>query len=156
MQIVYLADCPLHVSLLAEWCHEQWGYLSPKRTLKEVENKFADLLNIDKIPFALVAVENEKPIAMASLTVNDMDTYPELTPWLASVYVVPEFRKKGIGKKIVQSVLEKAKEQQFQKVYLFTMDQEHWYAQMGFQVLEKTTYHDENVTVMICDVALLC
>ena len=151
MQVVYLADCPQYITVLAKWCHEQWGYLNPNRTLAEVEINFSELLNLDRIPFALVVIDGGKAIAMASLDLQDMDVYPDLTPWLASVYVVPAHRKKGIGSKIVKAVLEKAKQHHVKKVYFFTMDQEHWYAKMGFQVLQKTNYHNEDVTVMVLD-----
>lgn len=151
MQVVYLADYPQYVPVLAKWCHEQWGYLSPNRTLEKVVANFSDLLSREQVPFSLVMLDGKKPVAMASIYLQDMDIYPDLTPWLASVYVVPEYRKKGNGSKIVQTVLEKAKQLHIGKLYLFTMDQQHWYAKMGFQVLQKTNYHNEDVTVMVSD-----
>ena len=39
-----------------------------------------------------------------------MDTRKELSPWLASVFVAPEFRKWGIGSKLVLHVMEQARE----------------------------------------------
>jgi predicted N-acetyltransferase YhbS len=155
IQIVYLAECPQYVQLLAKWCHEQWGYLSPNRTLKDVEANFSKLLSMSQIPFSLVVLDDKKPVAMASLELQDMDIYPELTPWLASVYVVPDYRKKGIGSKVVKTILEKAKEQHIEKIYLFTMDQEHWYNKMKFQVLQKTKYYGEDVTVMFNEIGYL-
>ena len=52
----------------------------------------------------------------AAIIEHDMDTRMELSPWLASVFVAPEFRKRGIGSKLVTHVMEQAKNNKIKNI----------------------------------------
>jgi GNAT superfamily N-acetyltransferase len=45
-------------------------------------------------------------VGTATLLAQDVDTeqWPELSPWLAAVYVVPEYRHRGIGAALVPAL----------------------------------------------------
>jgi GNAT superfamily N-acetyltransferase len=45
----------------------------------------------------------------AAIIDSDMDTRPELTPWLASVFVAKEFRNQGVGSRLVEHVMEEVR-----------------------------------------------
>lgn len=102
------------------------------------------------VPTTFIAV-NDELLGSAAVIEHDMDTRMELTPWLASVYVTPEFRKQGIGSKLVLHVMEKAKENNIDKLYLFTPDREAFYARLDWTTIEKTNYHGYDVTIMYVD-----
>ena len=70
-------------------------------------------------------------VGSASLIAQDMDTRPELSPWLASVYVAAEHRRQGIGSALVRRVAQEAAALGVETLYLFTPDQEHFYARLG-------------------------
>jgi len=107
MQIGYLADHAAFVPTLARWHHAQWSYLSPGDS---VERRIAGLRKQSgrrQIPTTFVAYDTTKAgdkvlIGSASLIAQDMDTRPELSPWLASVYVAAEHRRQGIGSSLVR------------------------------------------------------
>ena len=46
---------------------------------------------------------------MVSLKENDLWSRKDLNPWMASLYVVPEYRGKGIGSSLVTHAAETAK-----------------------------------------------
>jgi GNAT superfamily N-acetyltransferase len=154
MRIVYLADCPQHLVAIATWVHGQWGHLVPSRTLEQVEAKFRKHLNRDHAPLTLVALEGDEPggdgtpVGTASIFLQDMSTRPELSPWMASVYVSPAFRRRGIGSQLVQAVEAKARDLGLARLYLYTPDQERLYDRLGWVTLEHTVYLGEAVVIM--------
>ena len=96
----------------------------------------------------MVAITDETVIGIVSLKVNDMDTRPELTPWLAGLYVVPAYRRRGIGHRLVQAAIAKASEFRVEKLYLYTPGAERFYAALGWRLLEHTQYQEIPVSVM--------
>ncbi|WP_165694121.1 GNAT family N-acetyltransferase, partial [Teichococcus deserti] len=50
---------------------------------------------------SFVLLEDGAPAGTASLAAADLDERPELTPWLAGVYVRPESRRRGYGARLV-------------------------------------------------------
>ena len=77
-----------------------------------------------------------------------MDTKQELSPWLASVFVSPENRSRGIGSELVIQVMNQARDAGIKTLYLFTPDKEHFYIRLGWQPISKEIYRDHMVTVM--------
>jgi N-acetylglutamate synthase-like GNAT family acetyltransferase len=72
----------------------------------------------------------------------------DLSPWLASVYVDPPFRNRGIGASLVQRVAQEARTLGFPTLYLFTPDRAAFYANLGWQVVERDEWNGCQVTVM--------
>lgn len=69
-------------------------------------------------------------------------------PWLASVFVVPEWRGKGIASALVKRVEAEAAAHGFERIYLYTPDQQALYRRLGWQDREDVEYRKEHVTVM--------
>ncbi len=72
----------------------------------------------------------------------------DLTPWLAAVYVLPEFRRRGIGGQLVRAIEAAAIRLQLERLYLFTPDQEAFYARLGWSVLETVEYRHQSNVIM--------
>jgi N-acetylglutamate synthase-like GNAT family acetyltransferase len=154
MEIVGLAEHPEFIPTLAVWHHNQWAYLNPDGS---VEKRIASLkaeLESDGIPKTFVAVSGNTLLGSASLIPHDMETRMELSPWLASVFVAPELRKRGVGSALVQHVIQEARSLGWRTIYLFTMpDKESFYARLGWSLMEKTDYHGHRVVIMSADTA---
>jgi GNAT superfamily N-acetyltransferase len=71
------------------------------------------------MPYTFTAVADTLPIGMASLKENDLWSRKEINPWLASVYVLPEFRNYGVGSLLIGKVLEKSASMNFKRLHLF-------------------------------------
>jgi N-acetylglutamate synthase-like GNAT family acetyltransferase len=104
------------------------------------------------IPKTFVALENDQIVGTASLVEDDMPTRPELTPWLAAVYVLPEFRHRGIGLALVKAAMREAEALGVERLYLFTPDRVRFYNRLGWKVIEHTEYRGQNVTIMSYEV----
>jgi len=143
-----LIDCPQHLPQVAAWIFDEWGHLTQGLTLDKVETHLQNHLNRDAIPLTVVANQDQLPVGTASLMLNDLSNRPELSPWLASVYVTPEYRKQGVGSQLVSAVEKIGHRLGVQKLYLFTPDQERFYARLGWSVLDHTEYRGEQVVIM--------
>jgi GNAT superfamily N-acetyltransferase len=58
-------------------------------------------LNADPIPFALVAHDGMKFPGTSSVIKADLAERPQLTPWVAAVWVDPQARQRGVGAALV-------------------------------------------------------
>jgi len=59
-------------------------------------------LNADPIPFALVAHDGAEFLGTSSVITADLPERPQLTPWVAAVWVEPQARRHGIGAALVE------------------------------------------------------
>ena len=151
MRIEYLADHEKRIPTLARWHHGQWGYLNPGVAIEEYVSHLRKHLGRMQIPTTFVALSNEDLLGSASLVEYDMTTRMDLFPWLASVFVAPEYRNRGVGSALVERVVEEAMALEIPVLYLFTPDREGFYARMGWSVLERSEYKVESVVSMsIC------
>lgn len=146
--ISYLADCPEHIPTLATWHDAQWGELNPLNDVAARIERLQTHLQPGTIPTTFVAREGDELLGSASLVVNDLDIRPELTPWLASVYVTPRARFQGVGTLLVQRVMQEARDLGVPQLYLFTLDQERFYTRLGWQLVERTEWRGREITVM--------
>jgi GNAT superfamily N-acetyltransferase len=146
-RIEYLADHLSCVPTLARWHHAQWSYLD---TNVPVEQRAAALSRHGKerVPMTVIALSGETLLGSASLIVHDMDTRIHLSPWLASVYVAPEYRGHGVGSALVRRIAQEAADQGFHDLYLFTPDKEPFYARLGWTAIERTNYRGYDQVVM--------
>ncbi len=149
MRIEYLADYPEHIPTLSRWFYAQWRwFLPPESSASAIEVKFRTHLNRDALPMALVALDGDELLGTASLRVNDMDVFTELSPWLGGVYVAPAHRRKGVGRHLVGAVERKALELGHPSIFLFTFDQASFYQGLAWSRLTQLEYHGHPVVVM--------
>ncbi|MGM0638664.1 MAG: GNAT family N-acetyltransferase [Pseudomonadota bacterium] len=138
-----------HVLRLARWEFQQWHYLNPERRLDEALFCFREQCGPGGVPSVFIALCGDTPVGMASLIADDMHDRPDLTPWLASVYVVPAWRGRGIASRLVQRVEEEARDHDIEYFHLFTADRQTLYRRLGWHALEECVYRGEAVTLMV-------
>lgn len=153
MAIYDLRDYPEYLETLAEWHHAEWTELNPGQTLEQRVEKMQAYLRPEFIPSTYVYVEGGQLCGSAAIIESDMETHPELTPWLASVFVAPEMRGKGIGSALVNHVAAKAREHGLKTLYLFTPDQEKLYQRLGWELRTHENYCGCEVALMGIDLS---
>lgn len=105
-------------------------------------------LHRDQRPLTLVAMEGEFAIGTVSLIPCDMETRPDLAPWLASLYVVPDHRRCGIGSALIEAAVREAKRVGIDSLFLFTDSSEALYVKHGWQTVESCLYRNRAVVIM--------
>ena len=66
------------------------------------------LSDIEGFSYKEIAEMLDKPIGTVNLVENDNDERQDLAPWLAALLVVPDARGKGVGTRLVRSLLQEA------------------------------------------------
>ena len=150
MEISYLADRPEFIEIMAPWICNHWQPIVAEETLESRIAKLRMHLNRDKLPIALVAHSGAKVYGTAALRVHDLPGREDLTPWLGGVFVGTPFRGKGIGTRLCAAVEEKAKSL-FPRapLYLFTLDKQAWYQNMGWTFLETCNWCERDGAIMV-------
>ena len=151
LKIVPLAPDSPHLITIATWQHEAWGHLNPSLDFEGRCDEVRGECGTGGVPRVFVAMNGDQPVGTASLIESDMTIRSELAPWLASVFVLPEWRGRGIASRLVQRVEEEAREAGIATFYLYTPDQQALYRRLGWQDCEELSYRGEAVTLMIRD-----
>lgn len=154
MKIIDLRDARHHLETLACWHHEQWSEYNEGESLQQRIERMTDYLGDSYIPSTFIAIDDIL-LGSAAIVDNDMQTRPELSPWLASVYVNPARRNLGIGSKLVKHVMSTASTNQIDELYLFTPDRTAFYLNLGWEIVDNEHYRGHDVTIMRCDLKKL-
>jgi len=149
LSIEHLADHKDVVPTVAAWVYAQWPHFNPGATLEDIVGKLTERTVRHRIPETFVALHEGKPVGTASLVSSDLPTPQHLSPWLASVYVVPEYRNRGIGSRLVERVAAEAITLRIGKLYLYTPDKVPFYTRLGWSALRHTEHFGIDVAVMV-------
>lgn len=149
----WLADRGEALERLAAWHHAEWSDLAPGWSLDEATRELRDNLGRGTIPSTLVALSGADPIGSASLLEVDFNDLPPFRPWLASVYVLPAWRNRGVGGNLVDRIVASARGLGLPRLYLFTTDMERWYGRRGWRVQAPARAGGEPGVVMHFDLS---
>jgi GNAT superfamily N-acetyltransferase len=148
IEILPLAERSECIEQLARWHFAQWGPINPTSTVERRIERLRGHLEPGRVPQTFVAVDGDRLLGSASLVAADLPSRDDLSPWLASVYVDPPFRNRGVGAALVKRVAQEARSLDFPTLYLFTPDRAAFYANLGWQVVERDEWNGCEVTVM--------
>ena len=158
VRIEYLADHLGFVPGLAAWQHREWGHLSPGESSQARAERLRAEAGRGGIPTVLVAVDGGALLGAASLVAHDMHGRENLSPWLAAVGVLPDFRGRGVGSALVRAVVDEAARIGVATLYLYTTSTENeaFYRSLGWSVRERVEYLGKRRVIMeIASVARL-
>lgn len=159
--IEYLAHRPEFVRNLAQLSFIEWQDIYQQRgqTLEHSLKNYQERMNVDRLPLTLVAVgagnAGNELLGMVSLKFHDMDTRPDLDPWLGGLFVVPKQRNRGVGTILIHRAMEEARRLTVPRLYLWTSTAESLYRKLDWQIVERTNYFGYNAVVMQIDLAII-
>ena len=151
LQITPLVDCKGCLSMIAGWYLSAFG--KEETTLNSCKEKLLERLNTDILNVCYVAFEDNKPVGTISLTQNDIPTASTLSPCIANLFVVEQYRHKNIGRKLIEYAKTKLKAMNFPKVYLYTTNKtiHEWYQKLGWKIISQGKIYDFEIKVMECE-----
>jgi len=136
LSVDWLRHHPQHCALVAEWLYHQFPYEFSEQPLADWQAEFAaGQHNGDWL--MRIALQNGQPIGCAGLARDDLPQRPELGPWLACVFVLPQARGQGLAERLIDDICQTAREQGHTRLYLHTHDRAEYYARRGWTLLEE-------------------
>lgn len=151
MPIVDLRHYPYYLPLLAQWHFAEWAYLHPGCSIGMLEQDMQKYLQPDFLPSMFIMLDQQQLLGSSSIVANDLATRPQLSPWLANVYVHSSYRGQGMGRRLVQFAMQQAKAAGVKRLYLFTADQQAFYHSMGWQSFDHEIMEGTEQTIMCLD-----
>ncbi|MEJ5041576.1 GNAT family N-acetyltransferase [Pseudomonas sp. B21-036] len=134
--IDWLSNHPHHSDTLARWLHEQFAYEYADVPLAQWQQEFAHG-QTDGSLYSLLALDDDNLLGSASLARDDLPLRPDLSPWLACVFVSPQARGQGLAETLIEGICTKARALGHTHLYLHTHDRAEYYHKRGWQYLEQ-------------------
>ena len=102
---------------------------------------------------ALVAKADGEPVGTCLLAESEIEPNHDVSPWLAGLFVVPEYRGKGVGAALVRAIEDQARQRELSRVYLYTTDAVGFYKRLGWKVMDRTNW--QGFDTALFDTALM-
>lgn len=151
-RILPLADRPEAIPTLAIALWDHWGAVFPQKTVAYRIASLAGRTNRDRVPLAVVAIDaGGAALGMASIMFDDLEMRIDLNPWLATVFVIPSMRGKGLGEALCAAAEAEAWRIGIERLYLYTFDKPGYYARLGWRDFEIVDYNGRPTPVMVKD-----
>jgi GNAT superfamily N-acetyltransferase len=148
LKIVSIADRPDLIPLVGEWLWDAFWRAEGADLAETVAAITQSAIGAAGIPRTLVLLQNGVPAGTASLMADDLAERPDLTPWLAGVYVPPAQRGRGHATRLIAAVEQAARTAKIPALWLYTATAEPLYQRLGWQVAGSLRHAGSPVTLM--------
>lgn len=146
--ILPLTDWPQTVDVLAKAHLTEWRELYPDDTVDTFAADLKRSLGAHPVPSTWVLVAGTTVMGSVSVIEHDLDSRPELTPWLANLWVDQEWRGRGLGKQLVLHACEQGRQRGLERLYLYTPEHAAFYQALGWETLAVSTKSGVAITLM--------
>lgn len=126
---------PVDISDYNELMELYNGFVGEDRYTKHDNDSFKKVLN-SKNNFVYVAEEKNKLIGFATFSVRTVIRYPKPIAELDELYVLPAYRRKGVGQKLMQAILDKAKQSDCFRLFI----ESHYDHKSAHKLYEKLNF----------------
>lgn len=156
VQIELLTGLHHLAPVLAEWHHTEWGHLyaddvwNRAIAVREFET-MAEPGSRDRTWVAFDGASRGAEAVLGSvslLATDDLAGFEHLTPWLASMFVAPAARGRGVAAALTDALLRGAQADGHDVVHLFTSGQQQFWADRGWGVVAEVATEGHPATVM--------
>jgi GNAT superfamily N-acetyltransferase len=147
LSLTTIAERPDLAAPVARWLWEEWGRRKG-RPFERTHGMIAARTARCGLEQCFVALQDGAPVGTASLAAEDADSRPDLSPWLASVFVAPAARGRGYGRLLVTAVECAARSSGFGTLWLFTDGAAGLYAALGWRDAGTVEDHGRTYTLM--------
>jgi GNAT superfamily N-acetyltransferase len=145
--IVSTTDRPDLVPVVARWLWEEFwqaGGHSFEDTLRAVR----DSVTARPMPRTFILLIDGGPVGTASLAAHDLEERPDLTPWLAGMFVEPDARGRGHAAHLIAAVEAEARVTGASTLWLYTKAAERIYARAGWRTVDTVQHGGKAFALM--------
>jgi predicted NAD/FAD-dependent oxidoreductase/GNAT superfamily N-acetyltransferase len=142
--------------VLAAWHHAEWGHLyaddvwNHAVAVREFET-MAEPGSTDRTWVAFDGDARDADAVLGSVSLiatDDLAGFEHLTPWLASMFVTPTARGRGVAAALTDALLQGALADGHEVIHLFTSGQEQFWADRGWSVVGTVDTEGHPATVL--------
>ena len=130
VRLVAVSERPDLAPLVAAWRVAAFSHLGTGTVEEATAEILARPVGLEE---TFVLLEGGRPVGTASFVREDMEARPDLTPWIASVFVEPAARGRGHASMLVQHVEAFARAAGVPSLWLYTPDAEAFYLRLGWE-----------------------
>ncbi len=125
IQIDSLVNHPDKIGIVSEWCYREWGYLTPTIGADHYAHSLQAWIT-DNTLLLLIALDDAIPVGSIGLIHLEQlsGVIPgDLGPWVAFLYVIPGYRNRLIGVKLIRSLYNRARRDGYQSLFSFIVNE---------------------------------
>jgi predicted N-acetyltransferase YhbS len=139
LRIEQLAERPEWLPVIADWIYNEWWTSVDGASVGTLSDLLRTHLILDQMPLTLIASLDSRPVGTVTLLAHDVGTeqWSSLSPWLAALYVLPQYRRRGIGGALMNAVVAKSTALGEERLHLLTIGREQFYTDLGWQVVDR-------------------
>jgi GNAT superfamily N-acetyltransferase len=142
-----LQDAHGELPVCARWLNDEWGK-AEGHSLEVTANWLREVIAPGSGEAAFLALDGRVPVGVCLLVACDLDSRAELTPWVAGFYVLPDYRRRSIGSRLLAAIEETAGSSSAANLYLYTHTAESLYLRLGWRVTERFALDGEDFALM--------
>ncbi len=135
LTVTTVRERPDLLPVVAEWMWRQW-WREQGRTLEQTQAIYAECVAEVGAPQTFVLLEGDRPVGTITLARKDLEERPDLTPWLAGVFTVPERRGRGYFRLLLAGFEEACRAASVETAWLVTNTAEQIYLKTGWETAE--------------------
>jgi GNAT superfamily N-acetyltransferase len=146
-QVVSTSQRPDLAPVVASWL---WGEFWRARghSLEQTLEAVRISVTAPLMPRTFVLLVDGRPVGTASLAAQDLEERPDLTPWLAGVFVEPEARGRGLAASLIGAVEDECRRAAIPTLWLYTRTAEKVYARAGWRTVETVAHDGKSYALM--------
>lgn len=147
VRIGYLVDHPEALPTLERLFRSEWPAYYGAAGPGNAQQDLVAYANRKQLPVGMVAFLGAEPCGVAALKTESISTHKQLTPWIAGGVVVPQYRRHGIGTRLVSALADVARTLGFTTLYSGTGTANSLLLREGWRLVEVVQYDGETVSI---------
>jgi GNAT superfamily N-acetyltransferase len=148
MQDIHVESLKEHQELLSTIANiymQEWGWhFSCEWDIVTLEDMIQDIRD-NYLDTTYVAFVDKVFVGTVALLDADLKSHMHLKPWVTCLYVRPEFRKRGIGKQLVDLI---CKDATSCFLWCYEEHEKNTYMNWNFKIVEEFQYNDKPAWIM--------
>lgn len=140
------------VPVVAQWLWNAF-WRSSGRSFGQTLDAVKHSVVAPNLPRTFILLVDDVPAGTVSLAEHDLDERPDLTPWLAGLYVAPDQRGHGLAGMLIKMVEQECRIRGIPTVWLYTNTAERLYERAGWRTVELIDHHATLFSLMRRDLA---
>ena len=146
-RIVTTVERPDLAPVVAAWLWESFAR-ARGRSFEETLEAVQASVTASLMPRTFVLLVDGRPVGTASLAAQDLEARPDLTPWLAGVFVEPGSRGQGLAADLIAAVEDECRRTGIATLWLYTRTAENVYARAGWRKVETVAHNGKSYALM--------